>query len=145
MAPIPTPDLAAGRLEGEQGRDLGTALATVNRWERSLAGELAFLYALATPGATATTDVIPDDLAAAYGDGGKWGGGDPLRLPRVGIIREVQPVRTIRPSRHASKIGQYALADPAKADARRAELRRLLNALPRPAAELITTAQPTLF
>jgi hypothetical protein len=143
LTALPSP--AGDPYEGERRRDLGTALATANRWERSLAGELVFLDALASPGATATTDVIPDNLAAAYGDGGKWVGGIALRLLKTGLIHEVDQTRSARPSRHRGRLGVYAIADRAKAEQRRAELRGLIAALPRLATEQASTEQPTLF
>src|SRR5262249_18723729 len=119
----------------ERRRDLGAALAAANNAERSMRAELAMLDALlAAPGATATADVIANDLAAVY-PGGQWIGATILRMVRAGIMREVGLVRSNRPSRHRGRTGQYAIADCCKAERRRTELHGLLAALPRPATE----------
>ncbi len=124
MSALPSPALVS---EGERRRDRGALLAYRRHRLPALRAELVLLDALAAPGATATTDAIPDDLAAAYSDGGRWVGALVLRLLAARIIREVGTARSARPPRHRGRIGVYAVADPGAYQARRAALPALIE------------------
>jgi hypothetical protein len=97
-------DRDALRRAGETRRDVGMAAAALPKSLRVRAGMVAMLDALIrSPDGTATIDdaTAPDDLAAAYADGGQWRGSVTRSLAAMGLIAKVAAGASDRPSRHA--------------------------------------------
>lgn len=114
-------------LDGERRRDRGTALARRRHYVRAVRGELLLLAALADPGARVSTDVIADDPAVAYREGGRWVGAVALGLVRAGILCRVGDTLSARPSTHRRRIGLYIVANRSAYERRRAVLPALIR------------------
>ena len=140
-------DRTAGQRLGELHRDRGVLLAATGRRERMDRAALRMLDALvmSTDG-SATSDVIPDDLAGAWGDGGKWVGAMVRTLAQDGLMHRLGYVASCRPSRHGCPVGVWAVADRYAVDRRR-ELRALLAAMDaakNDAGESVTADSPAV-
>ncbi|MEQ8847414.1 MAG: hypothetical protein RIC11_06675 [Botrimarina sp.] len=110
-------DRSALRSEGERRRDHGMAAAACPKALRVRAGQVALLDALLrSPDGTATIDdaTAPDDLRAAFTDGGQWRGTVPRALAAMGLIDKVAIGSSQRPSRHAGTRGVWRLVDRTK-------------------------------
>ena len=119
-----------GQRLGELLRDRGVLLAATGRRERMARAALRLLDVLVMrPDGAVTSDDIADDLADAWGDGGKWVGSCVLALAREGLIVEVGCVRSARPSRHRGRVTLWGMGDRDAVDRRRGELRAMLTAL----------------
>lgn len=94
-----------------------------------------------------TSDDIADDLADAWGDGGKWVGSCVLALARDGLIVEIGTARSARPSRHRGRVTLWGIGDRDAVDRRRRELRAMLAALDdlnKNTGEAAATASPAI-
>ncbi|MEN0109291.1 MAG: hypothetical protein AAF805_01080 [Planctomycetota bacterium] len=118
-------DRSALRQDGERRRDAGMAAAACPKAIRVRAGQLALLDALLrSPDGMATIDdaTPPDDLRAAFADGGQWRGTVPRSLAADGLIEKVAAGASLRPSRHAGARYIWRLADRTKAIVKRCRL-----------------------
>ncbi len=119
-----------GQRLGELLRDRGVLLAATGRRERMDRAALRLLDVLVMrPDGAVTSDEIPDDLADAWGDGGRWVGACVLALAREGLIVEIGSTRSARPSRHRGRVTLWGIGDRDAVDRRRRELRAILTAL----------------
>ena len=119
-----------GKRLGELRRDAGVLLAATWKRERMDRAALRLLDVLVMrPDGAVTSDDIPDDLADAWGDGGRWVGACVLAMAREGLIVECGSTRSARPSRHRGRVLLWSMGDRAAVDLRRRELRVMLTAL----------------
>ena len=123
-------DRIEGARRGELARARGVSLAAIGRRTRMDRAALRLLDVLVMrPDAAVTSDDIADDLADAWGDGGKWVGSCVLALARDGLIIDIGSARSARPSRHRGRVTLWGIGDRDAVDRRRRELRAILTAL----------------
>jgi hypothetical protein len=114
MSP-PNNDYRAGQQEGERRKDAAHALLEARREVYLRRARRALLWRLLEVG-TATADDVADRLGPApEGIDRRFLGTVPGPLARAGIIRRADFVPSARPSRHASILSVWMLADPAGA------------------------------
>ena len=137
-----------GKRLGELLRDRGVMIAATGKRERMDRAAMRLLDVLVMrPDGAVTSDDIADDLADAWGDGGKWVGSCVLALARQGLIVEIGTARSARPSRHRGRVTLWGIGDRDAVDRRRRELRAMLAALDdlnKNTGEAAATASPAI-
>jgi hypothetical protein len=105
------PDTDAGRREGGCRKDAAHALLEARREALVRRGRRALLLQLLCAG-TATADDVADLLGPSPADlDPRWLGTVPGALALAGIIKRAGFISSCRPSRHASTLSVWELAD----------------------------------